>query len=200
MIRLFTHYIYLFIGIATTSAIYIAIYVHLRRSPTSVPSRAFLMYPIIYVVCTLPIAIGRILNMANIRLPVEYFCFAGALIAFNGFLDCVLYGLTRNSIIFAPTDAMGRQDTGVKTFTFLTPPTKQFGNLVSIQAGDKRRRKADERKMGGLWSWQRIGGRPDMVGSDNIHMDMVTSVTIERRTDLAAQAASSNITDSARAA
>lgn len=122
--------------------------------------------------------------MANIRLPVEYFCFAGALIAFNGFLDCVLYGFTRNSIIFAPADDMGRQDTGVKTFTFLTPPTKQFGNLVSVQAGDKRKRKADERKMAGMWSWQRIGGRPDMGGSDTIHMDLVTSVTIERRTEL----------------
>lgn len=178
-LRLVTHYMYLFVGLFTTSIIYTAIYIHLCRKAAfeekdasnidgykarSRNNYAFLVYPIIYVSCTLPVAIGRILTMANVPVPLEYFCFAGALIAFNGFFDVLLYSTTRNTIIFSAAHQVGMSDTGVDTFRFLkTPSTRQYGNMIWIQGGDRKRR-SDEKRSTGFWSssWQRLaGGRPN---------------------------------------
>jgi hypothetical protein len=95
---------------------------------------AFLLYPIIYVVCTLPLAVGRIATMAGLDVPYWYFCLSGALITSNGWLDCLLWGMTRRSLIFGSADDMDEESTGLDTFAFMrTPRGRQFGNMVWVQ-------------------------------------------------------------------
>lgn len=93
---------------------------------------AFLIYPLIYVVCTLPLALGRVGTLANADVPYWYFCMAGALITSNGWLDVLLWGTTRHTVVFGPiedADALG-----LETFAFMrTPPDREFGNIVWVQ-------------------------------------------------------------------
>lgn len=109
-----------------------------RRSSPAAPvvrfdhHPAFLVYPLIYVLCTLPLALGRAGTLAGADVPLWYFCVAGALIASNGWLDVLLWGTTRHTIVFGPidnTDALG-----LETFEFMrTPPNREFGNMVWVQ-------------------------------------------------------------------
>nr|CEG04782.1 unnamed protein product [Fusarium clavum] len=206
-LRLFTHYLYIFLGLGTTSILYIIIFFHIRRQARLGASNgendgdsielqlnrnpAFLIYPVIYVLCTLPLAAGRIATMAGANVPNGYFCFAGAMIASNGSFDCLLFGTTRNTIIFASRYDVASNDVGLKTFAFLkTPTNRKFGNTISIQGG----RQHDEvPATGGWWTWPAKG-----AGSSNrshrgmtrttsqeslrgpaIQMDTVTSVVVE---------------------
>lgn len=126
-----------------------SLYKELPPIPDSARQQTFLLYPLIYVVCTLPLAAGRLASMAGNEVSLSYFCFAGAAIACNGWLDVALYTYTRRAIVFA--DGPPTQDTGINTFAFMrTPPTRKFGNVVIVSGGqanqkDKRRFRAQEK-------------------------------------------------------
>lgn len=93
---------------------------------------AFLVYPLIYVVCTLPLAMGRVGTLAGADVPYWYFCMAGALITSNGWLDVLLWGTTRHTIVFGPID--NADALGLETFNFMrTPPERRYGNIVWVQ-------------------------------------------------------------------
>ena len=62
-------------------------------------TRYMILYPAIYVILTLPLAAGRMAAMAGITLPDTYYCVAGSLITSCGWLDALLYTLTRRVII-----------------------------------------------------------------------------------------------------
>ena len=95
---------------------------------------AFLLYPVIYVVCTAPLALGRIVSMAAIPVPISYFCAAGALIASNGWLDVLLWGLTRRRLLFCAD--VDTEESGLDTFAFMrTPPNRRYGNIVWVEGG-----------------------------------------------------------------
>ncbi|KOS21959.1 putative G-protein coupled receptor 157 [Escovopsis weberi] len=208
-IRLLTHYLWIFIALVSTSALYIAIWLHLRgQARRNLGQKgynpAFLIYPLIYIMCTLPLALGRLLTMVGVELPVGYFCFAGAMISFNGFFDCVLFGTTRHIIIFGSKFHLDDQDTGVKTIAFLqTPQSRVYGNMVWVQGGSINPSQ-EPPSMGGWWSWKRIksgkkkifdeeqgaarraagGAKRHKAGTSQeslrgIQMDMVTSVVVE---------------------
>ncbi|CAJ0554785.1 Ff.00g132980.m01.CDS01 [Fusarium sp. VM40] len=206
-LRLFTHYLYIFLGLGTTSILYLIIFFHIRRQASFEASAsenegdaahlqlsrnpAFLIYPVIYVLCTLPLAAGRIATMAGAHVPNGYFCFAGAMIASNGSFDCLLFGTTRNTIIFASKYDISCNDVGLSTFAFLkTPTNRKFGNTISIQGG----RHTDEAAVtGGWWTWPaRASGsenrsRKGMTRTTSqeslrgpaIQMDTITSVVVE---------------------
>ncbi|KAG8157867.1 hypothetical protein KVR01_012139 [Diaporthe batatas] len=93
---------------------------------------AFLVYPLIYALCTMPLAVGRIAAMAGIQVSLEFFCVAGALIVSNGWLDVLIWGTTRHTIVFGrleDADALG-----LDTFSFMrTPSDRRFGNFVWVQ-------------------------------------------------------------------
>jgi hypothetical protein len=194
-LRLLTHYLFIFIALGTTSALYTTIFISLRRqaraTTASSSSRAdstasasaahaaqlqlshnpaFLIYPVIYVLCTLPLAVGRISSMVGADPPLGYMCFAGAIISSNGMFDCMLFGTTRNVIVFASKYDVDRSNTGLDTFNFMqTPRTRRYGNMVWVQGGDgngagsgsnarQEGTAADRDKTtGGWWSWQRLG-------------------------------------------
>ncbi|KAK9419607.1 putative Glucose receptor Git3 N-terminal domain-containing protein [Seiridium unicorne] len=224
-LRLWLHYFWIFLCLALTSGLYILIFFSLQRrsaSPGSPhdarrPSTArsvigadqamgthpgFLVYPIIYGLCTAPLALFRVATMSGRSVSAELFCFAASMIASNGWLDVILFSWTRSSIIFAPSpDAIG---TGLDTFAFIrTPPTRRYGNMVWVQGGSRGNNEIDDRgrNNGGWW---RIGGDGGdrkskskinrwpggpssgsqeslrgVGGSNEIQMDIVTSVVIE---------------------
>ena len=129
---------------------------------------AFLIYPIIYVLCTAPLALGRIATMAGADVPLSYFCVAGALIASNGWLDVLVWGLTRHELLF--TADVDTEDVGLGTFNFMrTPPSRQYGNMVWVEGASRQaaevdaqplssRRESSGRGRGG-WLQERMGWR-----------------------------------------
>ncbi|KAL2189907.1 hypothetical protein L209DRAFT_678906 [Thermothelomyces heterothallicus CBS 203.75] len=135
--------------------------------------KVFLLYPLIYIVCTAPLALGRIASMAGVDVPPAYFYTAGALITSNGWLDVLLWGVTRHRLLFgADVDA---QDSGLDTFAFMrTPHGRRWGNMVWVEGGGGHRRPAggaaggarhgeeaegEAGKLGGLVK-RRMGWRP----------------------------------------
>jgi len=178
---LLTHYLFIFISLATTSLVYALIFIKLKHRTNDAGSRgglfapsdqqkltagtptttqgpsvadvtqetavgkhhpAFLVYPVVYVVCTLPLAAGRIATMAGAPVPVGYFLAAGALISCNGFLDVLLWGTTRRSVIFGAVD--DADALGLETFTFMrTPHDRKFGNMVWVEAAGEAERGRD---------------------------------------------------------
>ncbi|KAI1112167.1 hypothetical protein F5Y14DRAFT_422866 [Nemania sp. NC0429] len=201
-IRLLTHYIFIFIGIILSWTLYTAIFISLRRqqrrgdltgAKNSGYHPAFLVYPIIYIICILPLAVGRVVTMAGKEPPLGYFCFAGALTASNGWLDVILFATTRRSIVFAHGDDIGKEDTGVDTFAFMQWTPNTFGNTVWVRGG--RNEQSRKPPTGGWW---RILGDPEYRPQEDsrlgkslsqtsltpmernaIQMEVVTTIVVE---------------------
>ncbi|KAH7363215.1 G protein-coupled glucose receptor regulating Gpa2-domain-containing protein [Plectosphaerella cucumerina] len=233
-LRFALHYLWIFISLGVTSALYLIVFLYIRRiaranpdnnslqrpphmkrgfSSTAVRRRdtaldyakkqTFLLYPIIYVCCTMPLAAGRVASMAGSNPSLGYFCFAAAMIASNGWLDVLLYATTRRSIVFS--DNPSAQDTGLETFTFMRTPNRRFGNVVFVAGGADATddgMNADalrgRKKIGSLGKLARLRGEAgssevslrgkEMGSSDGgagggvlgaIQMETVTSVVVE---------------------
>ena len=96
--------------------------------------KAFLLYPVIYVLCTAPVALARIVSMAGVPVSISFFCAAGALITSNGWLDVLLWGVTRQQLLLGEVDS---EDTGLDTFIFMrTPRERRYGNIVWVEGGE----------------------------------------------------------------
>jgi len=200
-LRLYLHYLWIFLSLALTTVIYLVIYFHLHfqrkqierdqhypnpdpnsgMTPSVAPSSprsmasdltlkrlpaipesarhpTFLLYPLIYVLCTVPLAAGRIASMAGNDVSLGYFCFAGAMIASAGWLDVVLYSTTRRAIVFSG-EAPPSQDTGIETFAFMrTPSGRKFGNVVIVSGGDGNSKRYHEGKRFGKWNEKVVAG------------------------------------------
>jgi len=157
-------------------------------------SPAFLIYPIIYVVCTSPLAIGRIVTMSGSELPFGYFCAAGALITSNGWLDVLIWGSTRRSVVFGAID---QQEVGVETFSFMrTPANRRYGNMVWVEGAGKNTSASTSPSGSGFWGWiaggqggenrkrrERTSSRTSLRSAagagGGIQMDLVTTVVVE---------------------
>ncbi|WQF89958.1 Putative glucose receptor Git3 [Colletotrichum destructivum] len=107
---------------------------HLPGLPDYARQHTFLLYPLVYVVCTTPLAAGRLASMAGHEVSLAYFCFAGAMIACNGWMDVALYSSTRRSIVFS-SEGPPTQDVGLETFTFMCSTPTRFGNTTTVVGG-----------------------------------------------------------------
>lgn len=134
---------------------------------------AFLIYPIIYVLCTAPLALGRVVSMSGKDVSVAYFCLAGAMIASNGWLDVLLFTTTRHSIIFNASPDF--ENTGLETFAFMrTPHWRQYGNMIWVQGGaqgqtgeDGHQRRRHKEAFWGLDGIKRLTGLGGRGGRSN---------------------------------
>ncbi|KAF2156505.1 family A G protein-coupled receptor-like protein [Myriangium duriaei CBS 260.36] len=114
--RLALHYFWIFAVEFSTIFIYVLVLLHLRKTmsiilPAAKQSETYakvdraaklmVLYPVTYIVLTLPLSAGRMWSMANHgrNLPEAYQCIAGALIASSGWVDALLYTLTRKQLI-----------------------------------------------------------------------------------------------------
>jgi hypothetical protein len=96
-------------------------------------SNLMVVYPVVYVVCTLPLASARMAAMSNRPPSLARLCLSGAMITSNGWLDVLLYTLTRRIMIFS--DEPPEDDNGIDTFSaFWTNDGKRFGAACKIEA------------------------------------------------------------------
>ncbi|KAF2838988.1 hypothetical protein M501DRAFT_905244, partial [Patellaria atrata CBS 101060] len=111
--RLWLHYIWIFLIEFGTIIIYGIVFFYLRKQLSNIltadqskthrkvtqAARYMVVYPIIYVVLTLPLAAGRMASMSGKNLPDVYFVVAGCMITSCGWLDTLLYTLTRRVLL-----------------------------------------------------------------------------------------------------
>jgi hypothetical protein len=57
------------------------------------------MYPAVYVILTLPIAVGRMVAMTGQGMPDLFYVVAGSLLTSCGWIDALLYTLTRRILV-----------------------------------------------------------------------------------------------------
>lgn len=69
-----------------------------------------LLYPIVYISLTLPLAAGRMLSASGHRPSLTYFSVAGSLISVSGVCDTILYILTRKNSILCPEESPTTSD------------------------------------------------------------------------------------------
>jgi hypothetical protein len=95
-------------------------------------AKLMIAYPIIYVVCTLPLATLRMYSMANpnIKISGAWFCFAGAMITSNGWMDVLLYTMTRRITLFS--DEPPPTDNGIESF-FVPWKKDSFGTETTCE-------------------------------------------------------------------
>ncbi|KAI4617443.1 hypothetical protein J4E80_005646 [Alternaria sp. BMP 0032] len=107
--RLWLHYLWIFIVEFGTIIIYAHVFFHLRgrirsiiANDTSKLTRAtkfMVMYPFVYVLLTLPIAVGRMVAMTGHQMPELFYVVAGSLLTSCGWIDALLYTLTRRVLV-----------------------------------------------------------------------------------------------------
>jgi len=120
--RLWLHYFWVFVVEFGTIGIYGHIFFHLRgrirgiiiHNDVSRLARAtkfMIMYPLVYVILTLPIAVGRMVAMTGTEIPDAFFVVAGTLLASCGWIDALLYTLTRRVFVTDELSSVHRNHT-----------------------------------------------------------------------------------------
>jgi hypothetical protein len=144
--RLWLHYLWIFIVEFGTMAIYGHVFLHLRgriqgiaNNDTAKLTRAtkfMVLYPAVYVVLTLPIAVGRMVVMTGTEeMPDIFFIVSGCLLTSCGWIDALLYALTRrilvsNHLSDAPTPYTG---TATHTTNPARPADVEDFNLLALK-------------------------------------------------------------------
>ncbi|KAJ4374128.1 hypothetical protein N0V83_002869 [Neocucurbitaria cava] len=191
-LRLWTHYVWIFIfefGNVLTYALIYTILIHRIRhgyynieQAKRVKSISNLMvaYPLVYVVCTIPLASARMASMSGHPPSLARLCLCGAMITSNGWLDVLLYTCTRRIMIFS--DEPPPDNNGLDTFAmFWAEKPKRFGGECTIEAmrsshtKSRRGRSGVTLSSGGSESIDDLCG----IGSRDIKLVRTTQVTSE---------------------
>ncbi|PLB54196.1 hypothetical protein P170DRAFT_442327 [Aspergillus steynii IBT 23096] len=155
-VRLWTHYIWIFLAEFGTVTLYAIMWFQLRRqikqsailgsSHTESLKRLrrvigyMVIYPIAYIVLSLPLAAGRMATAQGQTPSVAFFCVAGALITSSGLVDVLLYTLTRRNLILESEPSHDRSynrfvsSKNRKTDNHLTTITADPKNRTDISA------------------------------------------------------------------
>jgi hypothetical protein len=174
----------------STIILYAIVFLYLRHSSkTSQISSSIsgvtplmILYPLIYTVCTAPLAAGRIYALAGHDVSLGYFCAAGTMIACNGWLDVLLYASTRADIVFS--EFPPGQETGLETFAFMGKGHGiKLGTVTTIEAlGDVTRggSRVAGRMMGMRFGPRRSGDSFDnLYGMDTIAVKGEVTVSVD---------------------
>ncbi|KAF8861302.1 hypothetical protein BDZ45DRAFT_559352, partial [Acephala macrosclerotiorum] len=145
ILRLYFHYIWVLAAEGIVLAMYATTYIVLRkrlskigpqfthqsansamatttrpRNPNSSRiSRAatyMILYPLVYVLSTLPLAAGRISSMVGHTPSKSYLVAAGTIMACGGWMNCVLYSLTRRIFLTGKVDT--NQESGRSKYEY----------------------------------------------------------------------------------
>ncbi|KAK1961665.1 integral membrane protein [Colletotrichum sublineola] len=152
----------------------------------------FLLYPLVSLLCTAPLALNHMMHSGGIKLSTESLVLAGVMVSSNGWLDVLVFSTTGGSILFeSPVD---EQNVGIDTFKF-TPMDQQYGYRVWIHGGPPR----DSQTPGRTDLFQKSSYRPklasesrhdrgesqtslrarDLSGLEGIQLETVTHVFVE---------------------
>ncbi|GME27887.1 putative integral membrane protein [Neofusicoccum parvum] len=124
--RLWLHYMWIFIIEFGTVIVYALIFIYLRKqlatimtasqsrtqTKVSQAARYMVVYPLTYVLLTLPLAAGRMASMTGKSLPLTYYCVAGSMMTSCGWVDALLYALTRRVLVSAEIDPRNKSSSG----------------------------------------------------------------------------------------
>ncbi|KAF7118645.1 hypothetical protein CNMCM5793_008183 [Aspergillus hiratsukae] len=173
-VRLWTHYIWIFVAEFGTVCLYAIMWFQLRKqikqsailgsSHTESLKRLrrvigyMVIYPIAYIVLSLPLAAGRMATARGSTPSIAYFCVAGALITSSGLVDVLLYTLTRRNLILdsEPSEdhsynrfpSSKNRRTGDNHLTTITAEPKHTRTDISVLR-TRRAREEDEDNMAG---------------------------------------------------
>ncbi|KAL2074675.1 hypothetical protein VTL71DRAFT_8454 [Oculimacula yallundae] len=191
--RLWLHYFWIFLAMFLTVVIYTFVFIFLHTAPHSCPAQRnrtelshhgatplMILYPLIYTICTAPLAAGRIYAIAGHEVPLGFFVVAGTMIACNGWLDVLLYASTRSDIVFSE-DAPD-ESTGLETFAFLGKGGRNLGTVTTIEAGTHKRTKSSNSSF-----MSRFGGKSGnssqevLYGMGEIGVKGEVTVTVDER-------------------
>jgi hypothetical protein len=140
-------------------------------------SNLMVVYPVVYVICTLPLASARMAAMTGNPPSLARLCLSGAMITSNGWLDVLLYTCTRRIMIFS--DEPPADNNGFDTFsTFWDQQSTRFGGETTIEALHSKRSRRNVSRSA-LPSGR--GSMEDLfpLGSKDIKLVMTTHVTSE---------------------
>ena len=200
--RLWLHYFWIFVAEFGTITIYACLYIGLLsrlRSNYYTPlaakhakqaARLMALYPAVYVCCTLPLASARMMSIAGHPPSYARLCVAGAMITSNGWLDVLVYTMTRRISLFGSDPPP--ENIGIEHFTvpfFGNSGTGRFGTVTTIegptpQAPRDRKRhifhqySLSNGQHSGSDSWQ--DSMDDLVRANNV---VRTDRTVEVRND-----------------
>ncbi|KAI1841282.1 hypothetical protein JX265_005775 [Neoarthrinium moseri] len=147
--RLLLHYLWIFIVQFGSIVTYVTGFWYLYRSkqPGAIringasdkairkASTAMLAYALVYTILTLPLAAGRMAAMSQDTLPDEYYLFAGALFTSCGWVDTILYAITRRSLLFKELDAYNGQSTPEYAHSSRRMPRQGSTESILAQTG-----------------------------------------------------------------
>ncbi|PYI07648.1 hypothetical protein BO78DRAFT_312490 [Aspergillus sclerotiicarbonarius CBS 121057] len=113
--RLYVHYLWIFLSEFGTVILYGVMFFYLRRRMKQAASLRqnhqenlkrlnrvviyMVIYPLIYLVLSLPLAAGRMSTARHVVPSRAYFAVAGSLMALSGFVDVLVYTLTRRHLL-----------------------------------------------------------------------------------------------------
>ncbi|KAK2755584.1 hypothetical protein FQN54_006524 [Arachnomyces sp. PD_36] len=154
--RLWLHYFWIFLSEFGTVVLYIVMFYKLRQrlatsaalSPNQTESLRrlkrivgyMIIYPIAYVVLSLPLAAGRMSSARGKTPDITYFCLAGAMMASSGLVDTILYTATRRALLSdseasLTTEQRDRPSAGTsnknRISTFITGERRQTRTNIS---------------------------------------------------------------------
>ncbi|KAJ5491241.1 hypothetical protein N7539_002808 [Penicillium diatomitis] len=151
-VRLWTHYIWIFLAEFGTVMLYAIMYMQLRRqiAASAILGNSQLeslkrlrrvvgymtIYPIVYIILSLPLAAGRMSTANGYAPSITFFCCAGAIITSSGLVDVILYTLTRRNLII---DSEPSQD---RSYNKFASSRGRYGenHLTTITAADPKTR------------------------------------------------------------
>ncbi|PCH03226.1 GPCR, rhodopsin-like, 7TM [Penicillium occitanis (nom. inval.)] len=153
--RLYTHYLWIFLAEFGTVVLYAVMFFQLRRQMAASSILAgsqmdslkrlrrvvsyMVIYPVAYVVLSLPLAAGRMMSAQGKTPSTAYFCVAGAMMTSSGFVDVLLYTLTRrNLLIYSEVSAnrgnydnMGSQSNSKRKMSRLMSNNKGISTMTT---------------------------------------------------------------------
>jgi hypothetical protein len=136
------------------------------------------VYPLVYVVCTIPLASARMASMSGNPPSLARLCLSGAMITSNGWLDVLLYTCTRRIMIFS--DEPPPDEDGMDTFAaFWIEKPKRFGGECTIEAMNTQTRSRRSKSRVTLPSGSESSDDLFGIGTKDIKLVTTTRVTSE---------------------
>jgi hypothetical protein len=94
-------------------------------------ARYMVVYPVIYVVLTMPLAAGRVSAMVGRNPSLVYYCVAGALMSSCGVIDVILYISTRKALVKSSVGVKGSQP-GELSEMNRSNPRSEMGQCINV--------------------------------------------------------------------
>lgn len=148
---------------------------HLKRV-----NNYMVLYPVVYITLTLPLAVGRMASTAGHTPSATYFCVAGSMMALSGLCDTILYTLTRKNSILCQekrprgakrsTQLLGAEGRRCRIIRSLCPTLSNWGPLSSISTTTHR---------SDLTSESMPNGEVERAAVDQTHQAIVPGITYE---------------------